>query len=301
VAIDITVVVLTLNEERHIARCLESVRELAKRMVVVDSGSTDQTASIARAMGGEVFVHPFINHASQLNWALQSIAIQSEWIMRLDADEIVTRELAEELRRQLRSVSDTVGGMTVNRRIHFMGRWIRHGDVYPVRTLRIWRTGRGCCENRWMDEHIVVEGDIVPVNADIADINLNNITSWVTKHNLYASREAIDLLLLQEAVEQGETSGRAMSHQASTKRWIKQNVYARLPLGLRSLAYFIYRYVIRLGFLDGWPGLVFHAFQGFWYRFLVDVKVYELRRLMCERHDTLAQVVRAEYGYDIKQ
>jgi hypothetical protein len=237
----------------------------------------------------------------QLNWALDSTGIRSEWIMRLDADEIVTRELADELDRTLRSVSDTVGGMTVNRRIHFMGRWIRHGDVYPTRTLRVWRNGRRCCENRWMDEHIVVDGDIVHVNVDIADINLNNITSWVTKHNLYASREAIDLLLMEEAIAHRETTGHAMSEQASTKRWIKQNTYARLPLGLRALAYFTYRYVIRLGFLDGWPGLVFHSFQGLWYRFLVDVKVYELRRLMSERRDTLARVVRAEYGYDINQ
>jgi hypothetical protein len=141
---------------------------------------------------------------------------------------------------------------------------------------------------------------VVHVPADIADINLNNITWWVSKHNHYATREAIDLLR-QQSPQGGAVQGSAaqLSRQARLTRWLKRNVYARLPITLRSLAFFVYRYVLRLGFLDGWPGFVFHALQGLWYRFLVDVKVHEMQQMMAQRAQTLAEVVRVEYGIEL--
>ncbi len=297
-ALNLTVVILTFNEERHIQRCLESLSGLAGRVVVVDSQSTDQTREIALKLGADVYRNPWINYAKQFNWALDNSDITTDWVMRLDADEIVTPKLAEQLRQQLSSTPNTTAGITINRQIHFMGKWIKHGAIYPIRQLRIWRNKQGRCENRWMDEHILVEGTIEHINADIADINLNNITWWINKHNHYATREAIDLLMgeINHAVDNKTT---AMSVSARFKRWIKHSVYAHLPLGMRALLYFLYRYIFRFGFLDGWPGLVFHVLQGFWYRFLVDVKVYELRKLIAERGQSLAQVVKDEYGYDI--
>jgi glycosyltransferase involved in cell wall biosynthesis len=297
---ELTVVVLTFNEQRHISRCLESVRNLAGRVVVVDSESTDRTCDIAAKLGADIYSNPFINQAVQLNWALDHVNVQTPWVMRLDADEVVTPALLNDLGRILPTVPKSVDGITVNRQIHFLGKWIRHGGIYPIRTLRIWRNGRGRCENRWMDEHIVVQGSIAHVDADIADINLNSITWWISKHNHYASREAIELLMSEMRADKGlGDQDRVMSRQARIKRWAKHRVYARLPLGLRALAYFLYRYIFRLGFLDGWPGIVFHSLQCLWYRFLVDVKVKELRDWMAERDRTLAEVVRTEYGYDI--
>ncbi|MEI6267759.1 MAG: glycosyltransferase family 2 protein [Methylococcaceae bacterium] len=295
---NLTVIILTFNEQRHIQRCLESLSGLAGRVVLVDSQSTDQTREIALKLGADVLINPFINQAIQFNWALDHSDITTEWVMRLDADEIVTPKLAEQLRQQLSSTPNTTAGITVNRQIHFMGKWIKHGAIYPIRTLRIWRNKQGRCENRWMDEHILVEGTIEHINADIADINLNNITWWINKHNHYATREAIDLLMgeINHAVDNNAS---AMSVSARFKRWVKHSVYAHLPLGRRALLYFLYRYIFRFGFLDGWPGLVFHVLQGFWYRFLVDVKIYELRKLMSERGQSLAQVVKDETGYDI--
>ena len=297
-ALDLTVVILTFNEERHIQRCLESLSGLASRVVVVDSQSTDQTREIVSKMGIEVLINPFINQAIQFNWALDHSDITTDWVMRLDADEIIKPKLAAQLQQHLPSVSATTAGITVNRQIHFMGKWIRHGAIYPIRTLRIWRNKQGRCENRWMDEHILVEGAIEHINADIADINLHNITWWINKHNHYANREAIELLM-GEMTHTVDNKMTAMSVSARFKRWIKHSVYAHLPLGMRALLYFLYRYIFRFGFLDGWPGLVFHALQGLWYRFLVDVKVYELRKLIAEREQSLAQVVKDEYGYDI--
>ncbi|PPD49809.1 MAG: glycosyl transferase [Methylobacter sp.] len=295
--LNLTVVVLSFNEEHHIYRCLDSIGGLASRVVIVDSESTDQTREFALNMGAEVYCNPWINYAKQFNWALDHCNIGTEWVMRLDADEVVTPELAVQLREQLASVPTSIAGITINRQIHFMGKWIQHGAIYPIRTLRIWRNGKGRCENRWMDEHILVDGDIHHINADIADINLNNITWWINKHNHYASREAIDLLMGEN--NQAVDGGNGMNAQARIKRWLKHHIYTHLPLGMRSLLYFLYRYLFRLGFLDGWQGLVFHALQGLWYRFLVDVKVYELRKLMEERGQSLAHVVKDEYGYDI--
>jgi glycosyltransferase involved in cell wall biosynthesis len=296
---DLTVIVLTFNEEIHLARCLRSLHGVARRVVVVDCFSTDGTVALAQAQGAEVVQHAWVNHSVQVNWALDNVPIDTQWTMRLDADEVVTPELAAALNSRLPSFADSVMGLTVNRQIHFLGRWIRHGSIYPIHTLRVWRSGHGRCENRWMDEHMVVHGEIAHVNGDIADINLNNVTWWTTKHNQYASREAVDLLMHRDGKDTEADTAR-LNFQAGVKRWMKQKVYARLPLGLRALLYFLYRYFLRLGFLDGWQGLAFHFLQGFWYRFLVDVKVHELEALMQTRGLTLAQAVRQEFGFEIQ-
>ncbi len=295
---DLTVIILTFNEEQHLPRCLQSLQGVAKRVVVVDCFSTDGTVALAQSHGAELVQHVWVNYSTQLNWALDNVPIDTQWTMRLDADEVVTPELAAALHNGLPGYPATVMGLTVNRQIHFLGKWIRHGGIYPIRMLRVWRTGHGRCENRWMDEHMIVEGEIGHLSADIADINLNNVTWWTGKHNHYASREAVDLLMHRRKGDE-ETATAHLNFQAKLKRWLKLKVYARLPLGLRALLYFLYRYFVRLGFLDGWQGLAFHFLQGFWYRFLVDVKVHELEALMKSQNLTLEQVVRQEFGYKI--
>ena len=290
----LTVIILTRDEARHIERCIASVTGLAERIIVVDSGSTDATCALAVAAGAEVRCQDWINYASQFNRAIDDCAITSTWTMRLDADEVVTPPLATSLAQFLAEPSQAAG-VTINRAIHFLGRRIRWGGLYPVEILRMWRTGKGRIESRWMDEHVLVEGRIIHIAGDIADINLNGIGWWTAKHNGYATREAIDQLTHKPR----RGVQHVLSPQARRKRWLKDNVYARLPLGLRPLLYFLYRYIALLGFLDGWPGLAFHGLQGLWYRFLVDVKIAELRRLMAVRGDDLATVVAAEYGLQL--
>jgi hypothetical protein len=151
-----------------------------------------------------------------------------------------------------------------------------------------------------MDEHITVGGAIAHINADIADINLNRITWWTSKHNGYASREAIDILLSNSQVHSQDGSSYTISRNARLKRFVKYHIYARMPIGLRAAAYFLYRYILLLGFLDGWPGFTWHFLQGFWYRVLVDVKVYELKQLMANSGGTLQEVVRTEFGYNLR-
>ena len=300
---DLTVVILTFNEERHLERCLTSLRGIAKRIVVVDSHSTDATCEIAEKFGADVYRNRWINYANQFNWGLDNTSIKTSWVMRLDADEVLDASLCCWIQQQLDALPTTTHGVTVNRQIHFLGQWIRHGDIYPRRMLRLWRYGHGRCEERWMDEHITVVGKVEHAPHDIADINLNNITWWINKHNHYATREAIDIIINERRLEhtghEVAASEQTMSTQARLNRWIKNKVYARTPMGLRALLYFFYRYIFRLGILDGWRGLIFHALQGLWYRFLVDVKVWELKQLMIERASTFSAVVKKEYGYDV--
>ena len=147
-----------------------------------------------------------------------------------------------------------------------------HGGYYPTWLLRIWKTGLARCEDRWMDEHIILsQGTIATLNNDIIDENQKGLTFWIDKHNRYADREVKDLLMLNK-------NDRLLlaehSTQASQRRWIKQNIYLRSPLFLRAFLYFLVRYLMGLGFLDGVEGLIFHFLQGFWYRFLVDAKLY---------------------------
>lgn len=275
---NLTVVILTLNEERHIVRAIRSVSKIAEKVVVVDSGSSDKTCQIATDMGAVVFVNKFITQAQQFNWVLGRLPKETDWILRLDADEKVTPELANEINEKLPKLTKNVSGVYVHRRMHFLQKRINWGGVFPIKVLRLMRHGKGQCENRWMDEHIVVEGETKSFRNEIIDDNLNSLSWWTEKHNSYANREVIEILKLRHnffgkcdsalSLEQNTNSG--------FKRWIKDNVYSRMPLGVRSFTYFFYRYFIRLGFLDGIEGTAFHVLQGFWYRYLVDIKYYEV-------------------------
>jgi len=280
------------NEEQHIRRCLDSVRGISSGALVVDSGSTDATVQVARSLGATVVSHPWTNYATQFNWALTQIDPATEWVLRIDADEFLTPRLREAIAALLPTLGDDVGGVTVRRRIIFQGREIRHGGVGNVRMLRVFRYGRGRCERRWMDEHIKVEGRTVHCPGDLVDDNLNSLSWWMDKHNRYASREAVDLLNLRHGFLPRDTVASGGS-QAGVKRWVKEQIYARLPGGVRAGAYFFYRYFLRLGFLDGRTGTTFHVLQGFWYRYLVDQKVAEVRRHMRRTGDGVCDAIEA--------
>lgn len=279
----ISAIILTFNESMHIERCIASLTGVVSQIFVVDSGSTDDTLAKARACGAQVLSNSWINYASQFNWALTQLNADTDWVLRIDADEYLTAALVAEIQVQLPGVGPAIDGFYCSRRMTFQGRLIRFGGVFPVRVLRLFRYGRGECENRWMDEHIKVAGPTVDLEGDLIDDNLNPITWWTDKHNKYASREAVDLLNLQYHFIPHDSVARLRGgKQAGVKRWVKEVVYARLPGGFRAFAYFFYRYVIRLGFLDGKAGTAFHFLQGFWYRYLVDIKVAEVRTYMRE-------------------
>jgi glycosyltransferase involved in cell wall biosynthesis len=296
----LTVIILTRNEEKHIERALASVAKIAARCYIIDSGSTDRTREIAADFGAIVLQNPWINYATQFNWALAQLPEDTQWVLRLDADEYVTSELAFEVVEKLEALGDEIAAINVSRSMHFLGRRIRWGGIFPVRIVRLFRFGKGYCENRWMDEHIIVEGEVVDFAGEIIDDNLNALTWWSEKHNQYASREVIDLLNLDYHFMPRETvANLGKRQQVGWKRWIKENIYARSPIGLRALLYFLYRYIFRLGFLDGREGTAFHFLQGFWYRYLVDMKYHEVRLDMAKRNVDAQEAILEVLGIDL--
>ena len=197
----------------------------------------------------------------------------------MDADEIIEPDLAARIADELPKLDAGVVGINLWRKHIFMGRWIRHGGRYPLVLLRIFRRGQGQIEDRWMDEHILVEGgSTVTFQGGFSDHSLTDLTYFTDKHNKYATREALDVLSKRHGLA-GETAGisaDSTSRHSAVKRLIKERIYNRLPFWLGPLAYFLYRYFLQLGFLDGKPGLIYHFLQGFWYRFLVGAKLEEL-------------------------
>ncbi|SOB99947.1 glycosyltransferase involved in cell wall bisynthesis [Rhodobacter sp. JA431] len=297
----LTVVILTKNEARHIERCIASVADIAQHVLVVDCGSTDGTVALAQAKGAEVLTNPWLNYATQMNWAIDHVPPETDWIMRLDADEFVTAPLATQIAQHLPNLESTVNGVYVARRMNFMGQPIRWGGVFPVHLLRLFRRGKGRCENRWMDEHILVEGETANFSGEIIDDNRNSLTWWTEKHNAYAGREVVDLLNLKYHFMPHETMADLRGRQqAGLKRWFKEHIYAQLPGGLRAFAYFLHRYVLRFGFLDGRAGTAFHVLQGFWYRYLVDTKLYEVELYMRENAVDAVTAIRDVLNIDLE-
>ncbi|MBR1292473.1 glycosyltransferase family 2 protein [Bradyrhizobium ottawaense] len=281
----IAVVILTYNEELHLARALRSVAPLTKEVYVIDSFSTDDTVKIARSHGVDVRQRAFDNQARQFNWALDTLTIRSDWILRLDADEVIEPDLAAEIAARLPGMERDVVGVNLKRKHIFMNRWIRHGGRYPLELLRIWRRGYGRVEDRWMDEHVVVKGGrTVTFDGGFSDHNLNDLTFFTDKHNKYATREAIEVLnqRLHFMTQEAELSTANSSRQAALKRALKERIYNRIPFQFSALSYFLYRYLLQVGFLDGKEGLIYHGLQGFWYRFLVGAKIEELSRAVSD-------------------
>lgn len=274
---DITVIILTFNECRHIKRCIDSVKGFCSDIVVVDSFSTDDTQAIAESLGARFYQNVFINHASQFNWALDNININTEWVFRLDADEYIEAGLKKELASILPTAQPDLTGFFVRRKYVFLGQWIRRGAMYPIDVLRVFRRNCGRIEQRWMDEHIVLErGRTAHLQGNIVDDNLNSVSWWVDKHNKYATLEMLELFNLKYGFLNSDSfSVDKIAGQAKLKRWLKNSIYSKLPYFVRPMIYFLYRYVFKLGVLDGVKGFAFHFMQGFWYRCLVDLKLLE--------------------------
>lgn len=276
----IAVVILTFNEEIHIERCIRSAKAVANEIIVVDSYSTDETCAIARSMGAKVYQHKFENYARQINWAFENCDIQTDWIWRLDADEYLEPLLASNALQALENVAEDVNGICVNKKIVFMGQPLLHGGWYPVKHLKIIRKGFGACEDTWMDEHLVVfSGKTISIDGDQTDENLNDLNWWSHKHVNYASREAINMLLMECNLHNRkvEVQPKLFGTGTERNRWLKIK-YTKAPLFIRPFINFFIRYILKGGFLDGKRGFIWHFMQGYWYWMLVDCKIYELKK-----------------------
>lgn len=272
---DLTVLVLTMNEEKNIVNCLNSVKDWVKRMVIVDSGSTDKTIDIAKELGADVYHHEFENYARQFNWGLDNTSITTMWVLRLDADEVITPELAQEMASEMVAhKDDEVNGMQLKLKQNFMGRWMKHGGTYPFIKLMLFKNGIGRIEDRKMDEHTVLSsGTSILLKNDALHYDFKDITFYIHKHNWYAIREAQDYI--NNNMEKGLTDLEAGNMKSHRKQKV---LYYKAPKFLRPFVLFFYFYFIKLGFLDGKEGFIYNVLENFWYRFLVDVKIYEYEK-----------------------
>ncbi len=275
-SIPVSAIILTLNEESNIADCIASVLGLCDEVFVVDSFSSDNTVGIARALGANVCQHPFVDYAQQRDWAQNNLETKNLWVLHLDADERISRELADEL-RGIFSQTIEADGFMASRRTLFKGKWIRFGDHYPVYHLRIFKKDKGAVEKRLYDQNFAVNGKTGILKGDIINIINPDLGSWKERHSRWAQLEA------REALSSRKTANVSFKGTPIQKRgWRRYNIYYRLPIFLRVLAYFIYRFIIRLGFLDGMRGWEFHFWHGFWFRMLID---YRILRLMMKGKD----------------
>lgn len=268
--LDITAIILTYNEEKHIERCLNNVLRFSKQVYVIDSPSTDRTQELCKSFPQvEVIEHKYPgNQSDQFNWALQNIDVKTEWILRLDADEYLSDELIKELEFKLPSLSQEITGCVMKRDVIFMGRRIKHGKLKEVKLLRLWRTGKGIIEERLMDEHaILTEGHSIELKNYFFDDNLNGIEAWTNKHLDYANRE---VSIYKEANGELET--------VMGKRNSQKSKYYSLPKFHRCFWFFVLRYVLLGGFLDGKAGFLWNFMQCWWYRTVVDLMIVEKKQ-----------------------
>ncbi len=272
--VPVAVVVLAKNEALNIGACLRSVVGWAAEVFVVDSGSTDGTDVLASALGATVVAHPFEGHVRQWQWALGALPLESRWVLALDADQRVTPELAAAIAEAIASGRDDVAGWFVNRRQIFRGRWIRYGGYYPKYLLKLFRRDAVWLDTGdLVDHHFRVRGRTARLRGDLVEDNGNDarIADWISRHSRYAYLQACEEVAGADAANGTGLSG------PDARTWRQKQLWRRLPRYVRPAAYFAYRYVVRLGFLDGKQGFVFHALQGFWYRLLVDIHIDEIR------------------------
>ena len=298
--LDLTVIILPYNEEIHIRRCLENVCPIARRVIVVDSPSTDRTVEICHEFENvEVVAHKYPgNQAEQFNWALDNLTIDTEWVLRLDADEYLTPELVEELKVTLPAMGEAVSGLSLSRARAYCGRVLHHGIVNGIWITRIFRTGKARYERRLMDEHLSVEGEIVRMKHQFVDDNLMTIGQFTVKHEGYASREAALLLDAEFRLTGTDAMPEDHGEEVERKRAHKAR-YARMPLFWRAFGYFLYRYIFRLGFLDGKEGFLWDFMQGWWYRTLVDAKIFECKKACGNDREAIRGYIREKWGISI--
>lgn len=270
--IDITAIILTKNEEKNIVDCLKSMEGFAKRCVVVDCGSTDNTVALAKENGAEVYTHPFESYAPQFNWALDNTNIDTAWTLRLDADERFTPALCRELEAlTAQHKDDDVNGFVLEAWLYFMGRCMKYGGSQKKK-LMLFKTGTGRIEDRRMDEHtILLSGRAIEVKERFIHYDFKDLNTYISKLNWYATREMQDYFIQQEKLDSFDGSSRSITRT----RKLKFGFYYRFPMFLRSWLLFLYNYIFKLNFLNGKEGYIYTWLYCRFYRNLVDMKIYE--------------------------
>jgi len=268
------VILLSFNSEETLGATLSRAVLVSDEIFVVDSGSSDSTLELARQAGASVVEHPFEHYGAQRNWAIDNLPVTRPWQLHLDADEWMDDRLVEAIRALPENPRHS--GYFLPRYVKFLGRVLRHGGMSPTWHLRLFRTGAGRCEDRRYDQHfLVTSGTTANLPGAMIDDNRMSLSEWTARHNRWADSEVVELSSEPAA---GRVKPDARGNPVERKRFQRAK-YNRAPLFLRPFLLFLYRYFFRLGFLDGTEGFIFWVLQTFWFRFLVDAKIWERRRL----------------------
>lgn len=266
-----TCIIITKNEELNIERAVKSAKLLCNRIIVVDSGSADKTVQIAKDNGAEVFLHEFISHGKQFNWALDNCDISTDWVIRLDADEEITKEVANELSELFeKHKDDDVNGIVFRFKVYFLGKFLKHGAMYPFLKLCAFKAKKGrVIEELMRDQTVITDGKTIYLKNDCLHYDFKSLTDWINKHNTYASMELNNLYS-----KNGNDDQKLISSIKKTKK-IRDGFFYKLPMFFRAKLYYLYIVIFKLAFLDGRPGLIHAYLHAFWYRYLIDSKIYE--------------------------
>ena len=273
---DITAIVMTKNESKNIKDCLISIKDLVKRMIVIDCGSTDGTVRIAKELGADVYTHEFEYYAKQYNWGLDNCSIATKWVIRMDADERFPKNLCDEIEYKMKLHSDDdINGFSLESDYFFLGRWLKHGCAIKRKTM-VFKYGIGRIEDRKRDAHTILsEGKVICLRNRFLHCDFNGLDNFIKKYNWYATREAYDYM---EYIN-GRVEQTVQDKHIQNIRNKKFRIYYKFPMFLRVWLLFLYELIINKGFFNGRAGIIFCVLEVFWYRYLVDAKIYEYQKL----------------------
>ena len=266
----VTAIIITKNESIHIERCIDSLRKHVSRIIVIDSGSLDNTENIVLQKGCEFYFNKWEGYANQVNWAIKKFSSSSDWLLRIDADEIIN-ESQLTIKEYLAQLDNEINGLNIRRNIYFGNELVKSGGIYNQRILRIIRSGFGKCENKTMDEHLISEELIVDSPFTFSDISLIDFKEFVCKHIDYANLEVISRF------ENINDDNKRFKYAKNTiiRKFLKNNIFYRFPPRLRPFLFYFYRMFIRGGIFDGPGAFYYHLFQGLMYRSFVEYIYYK--------------------------
>ena len=274
--VDLTVVILTYNEEVNLPYALENVKGFAREVLVLDSHSTDKTLEIAESYGARVNQRTFDNFSCQRKYALEQIFYNTNWVFILDADEILTSSLKNEILNTIKNTKKDA--FYIKRRFYWKGKWIKRG-YYPTWLLRLGKVGYITCDERPINEHLICKSNNTgKLSNDFIDFNRKSLSDWIAKHNIYSDHESDELIS-----SNNDQHYSFWGNQYERKRWIRYKIWNRMPVLIRPLFYFVYRYFLRLGFLDGKEALMYHFLHAFIYRVIIDFKFLEKKWYMSSK------------------
>jgi glycosyltransferase involved in cell wall biosynthesis len=267
---NVLVIVLTFNSSGVIERTVSAAKQVSTNILIVDSFSSDATREIAEGLGCTVVTRAFKHYSDQRNWSIQEYGNRFEWQLHLDADEVLDAIAIAALRAALRNPAAHLGFL-LKRLTYFMGRPLRFAGENSWH-MRLFKSGHGACEDRLYDQHFTCSGPVTRLHGLMHDLNVGALSEWTARHNRWSDLEANELL--RPSRDSGKLEAQLSSDPRKRRRLYK-GIYYQLPPGLRAWAYFLVRYVLQLGFLDGRAGFYYTFLQALWFRMLVDAKLSE--------------------------